>query len=125
MLVDAITNCQSDLIARDVLFSLCIQLYSNFSLEQRVPNLDTRQTEVLFATSVHFLLGLHIFYVFIKRFLIFLPVHVEDEAQHGGWILPGREEHDMVAGKSNVIQYILLYYPHRLTDQQPIKSFHF
>lgn len=41
-------------------------------------------------------------YIF-KRLLIFLPVHVQDKAQHGGWILPGWEEHDMVASESNII----------------------
>ncbi len=38
-----------------------------------------------------------------KRFLLFLPVHVEDEAQHSGWILPGWEEYDLVAGESNTV----------------------
>lgn len=26
---------------------------------------------------------------------------MEDEAQHSGWILPGWEKHDLVAGESN------------------------
>lgn len=45
----------------------------------------------------------HFFRVF-KRFLVFLPVHVEDEAQHSGWILPGWEKHDLVAGESNAMK---------------------
>lgn len=32
-------------------------------------------------------------------FPMFFPVHVEDKAQHGGWILLSREEHDLVAGE--------------------------
>lgn len=39
-----------------------------------------------------------------KWFLIFVPVHVEDKAQHGGWIFPGWEEHDLVACESNTIE---------------------
>lgn len=42
-------------------------------------------------------------YIF-KKYLIFLAVHVEDKAQHGGRILPGWEEHDLVAGESNTMQ---------------------
>ncbi|XP_051905014.1 sodium/myo-inositol cotransporter 2 isoform X2 [Hippocampus zosterae] len=34
-----------------------------------------------------------------------LLVNVEDEAQHSGWLLPGREEHDLVAGGLAAVIY--------------------
>ena len=51
-------------------------------------------------------------YTIYKRFLLFLTVHVEDEAQHGAWILPGWEKHVLVAGESNVSVFCFFF--HRL-----------
>ena len=36
-----------------------------------------------------------------------LPVHVENQAEHGGWILPGRKKHVLVAGEWKETEMLL------------------
>lgn len=39
--------------------------------------------------------------IYLDNIFHLLSVHVENQAQHGGRLLPGREEHDLVACESN------------------------
>lgn len=39
--------------------------------------------------------------IYLDNIFRLLSVHVENQAQHGGRVLPGREEHDLVARESN------------------------